>query len=151
MILFLTIWFNLILSIRLLPSSAQAELSCIFDFSDPPTPTPPGKVLKLEIKLQKTKPNSINGRQPQWKMTSMKDNLNGRQPKWKTTLMEDDLNGRQPQWKMTTMKDDNNGRQPQLKMNQGKPYRKQLTSACRASKSCTELGPAQPQLVLTFY
>ena len=61
-------------------------------------PLPPGKVLKLEEKNSEknTKPISINGRQPQWKI------LNGRQPKWKMTLMEDDLNGRQPQWKMTT-------------------------------------------------
>ena len=29
--------------------------------------------------------NNLNGRQPQWKTTSMEDNLNGRQPKWKTT------------------------------------------------------------------
>ena len=62
-----------------LPSSAQAVVSCIFDFSHPP---PIGKVPKLEIKLPKTntKPNSINGRRPQWKTTSMEDNLNGRQP-----------------------------------------------------------------------
>ena len=31
----------------------------------------------------------------------MEDNLNGRQPQWKTTSMEDNLNGRQSQWKMT--------------------------------------------------
>ena len=42
-----------------------------------------------------TKPNRINGRQPQWKMTSMEDNLNGRRPQWKTYTMEDDHNGRQ--------------------------------------------------------
>ena len=45
--------------------------------------------------------------------------------------MEDNLNGRQSQWKTTSRK----------------RYRKQMTSACLASKSCTELGPAQPQLV----
>ena len=28
--------------------------------------------------------------------------------------------------------------------------KKQMTSACPASKSCTELGPAQPQLVLNI-
>ena len=49
------------------------------------------------------------------------------------TSMEDNLNGRQSQWKMTSRN----------------PYRKQMTPACLASKSCTELGPAQPQLVLT--
>ena len=36
--------------------------------------------------------------------------------------MEDDINGRQPQWKMTTL-------------------------ACLTSQFCSELGPAQPQLV----
>ena len=46
--------------------------------------------------------------------------------------MEDDLNGRQSQWKTTSRK----------------CQRKQMTSACLASKSCTELSPAQPQLVL---
>jgi len=45
-------------------SPSQAELSCIFYFSHPP-----GKVLKLEIKLLKTKPNQTS---------SMEDNLNGR-------------------------------------------------------------------------
>ena len=49
----------------------------IFDFT-----RPPGKVMKLEIKLQKTKTASI------------KDDLNGRQPKWKTTSMEDNHNER---------------------------------------------------------
>ena len=38
----------------------------------------------------------------------MEDNLNGRQPQWKTTSMEDNLNGRQPQWKMTSMEDNLN-------------------------------------------
>ena len=41
---------------------------------------------------------NLNGRQPQWKTTSMEDdlenNLNGRRPKWRTTLIEDDINGR---------------------------------------------------------
>ena len=55
-------------------------------------------------------------------MTSMEDNLNGRQTIWRTTSMEDDINGRQPQWKMTTL-------------------------ACLTSQFCSELGPAQPQLV----
>ena len=30
----------------------------------------------------------------------MEDDRNGRQPQWKTTSMEDDLNGRQTQWKI---------------------------------------------------
>ena len=60
----------------------------------------------------------------------MEDNRNGRKPPWKTTSMENDLNGRQPQWKTISMED-----------------RKQMTSACLTSKPCTELGPAQPQLV----
>ena len=120
--------------------------------------------------------DDLNGRWPQWKMTSMKDDLNGKRPQWKTTSMEDDLNGRRPQWKTTTMEDnhnrrqrqrkttsiedgirphwkttsmedDLNGRQYQWKTTSRKPYRKQMTSAWLASKSCTELGPAQPQLV----
>ena len=37
----------------------------------------------------------LNGRQPQWKTTSMEDDLNGRRPQWKLTLKEDDLKGRQ--------------------------------------------------------
>ena len=48
--------------------------------------------------------------------------------------MEDKLNGRRPQWKTISMEDD-------IK------EALQMTSACLASKSCTELGPAQPQLV----
>ena len=67
--------------------------------------------------------DDLNGRQPQWKITSMKDHINGRQPRWKTTAMEDEINVRQPQWKMTTL-------------------------AYLASQFCSELGPAQPQLVL---
>ena len=46
----------------------------------------------------------------------MEDDLNGRQPQWKTTSMEDDLNGRQPQWKTTSMEDDLNGRRHQVKI-----------------------------------
>ena len=81
----------------------------------------------------------------------MEENLNGRQPQWKVTSMKDDLNRRQTQWKMTSMEDKLNGRQSQLKMTSWNPYRKQMTPACLASKSCTELGPAQPQLVLVYY
>ena len=59
-----------------------------------------------------------NGRQPQWKTTSMEDggpqlnrtsmedSLYGRKPQRKTTLMEDNLNGRKPQWRMTSMGED---------------------------------------------
>ena len=36
----------------------------------------------------------------------MEDELNGRQPQWKTTSIEDDLNERRPQLKMTSMEDD---------------------------------------------
>ena len=47
-------------------------------------------------------------------MTSIEDALNGRQPRWKMTSMKDsmeeDLNGRQPQWKKTSMADNLNGR-----------------------------------------
>ena len=49
--------------------------------------------------------------------------------------------------KTNSMEYDLNGRQSQLKMTSWNPYRKQITPACLASKSCTELGPAQPQLV----
>ena len=74
--------------------------------------------------------DNLNGRRPQWKMTSIEDELNGRQPQLKTLSMEDDFNGRQPQWKTTSMEDGLKGRQP--------------------SQLCNELGPAQPQLVYTF-
>ena len=60
-------------------------------------------------------------------MTPMEDELIGRQTQCKTTSMEDGNYGRGPLWKRTTMEDNLNGRQPQL---------------------CTELVPAQPQLVL---
>ena len=62
--------------------------------------------------------------------------INGRRFKWNTTSMENDINGRQPQWKTTSRK----------------PYRKQMTSACLVSQFQfrTDLGPAQPQLVLYF-
>ena len=76
------------------------------------------------------------------KMTSIEDDHNGRQHQWKTASIEDVINERQTKWKTNAMEDDLNGRQPQRK-----PYRKQMTSACPASKSCTELGPAEPQLV----
>ena len=89
-----------------------------------------------------------NGRHSQWKTTSMEDNLNGRRPQWKTTSMKEDLNGRQTQWKTTSMEDNLNGRQSQWNTTSRKRYRKQMLSACLASKSCTELGPAQPKLVL---
>ena len=52
----------------------------------------------------------------------MEDDINGRQPHWKRTSIEDDINRRQPLWKMTTL-------------------------ACLTSQFCTELGPAQAQLV----
>ena len=81
----------------------------------------------------------------------MEDNLNGRQPQCKTTSIEDDLNGRRLEWKTNSMVDNLNGRHPQWKTTSRKPYRKQMTSARLASKSCSELGPAQPQLVLYFF
>ena len=49
--------------------------------------------------------------------------------------MEVDLNGRQPQWKTTSRK----------------PYRNQMTLACLSSQFYTELGPAQPQLVISLF
>ena len=97
----------------------------------------------------------------------MEEDLNGRQPKWKTTSMEDDLNGRHPQLKMTSMEDNLNGirlkwKQPKGKnpsieeyligsQPQWKPHRKQITLACLASQFRTELGPAQPQLLLLIF
>ena len=38
----------------------------------------------------------------------MEDDLNGRQPQWKTTSMEENINGRLHQMKTTSMEDDNN-------------------------------------------
>ena len=69
--------------------------------------------------------DNLNGEQPQWKMTTMKDDHNWRRTQWKTTSLEDDLNGRQSQWKTTSRK----------------PYRKQMTSACLFSQLCIELCP----------
>ena len=56
----------------------------------------------------------------------MEDDLKGRGTPGKNTSMEEYLDGSQPQWKS---------------------YRKQMTLACLPSQFCTELGPAQPQLV----
>ena len=70
--------------------------------------------------------DNLNGKLPQWKMTSMEDDLKGRQPQRKKRLMEDDINGRQPQWKMTTL-------------------------ACLSIQFCSELGPAQPQLFIHIF
>ena len=84
---------------------------------------------------------NLNGRQPQWKTTSIEDDLNRRQTQWKTTSMEDNLNGRQPQWRTISMEDNLNGRQPQWKM---------TTLACLTSQFCSELGPSQPQLIIYY-
>ena len=73
--------------------------------------------------------DNLNGRQPQWKMTSMEENLKGRGSHGKNTSMEEYLDGSRPQWK---------------------PYRNQMTFACLASQFHIELGPAQPQLVLSI-
>ena len=43
----------------------------------------------------------------------MEDDFNGRQAQWKTTSIEDDLNGRWPQVKTTSKEDNFNGRRPQ--------------------------------------
>ena len=69
--------------------------------------------------------DNVNGKPPQWKTTSKNYN-----PIRMTTSNEDDLNGRQLQWKTSAMEEDLNGILP-----------------CLASQCCTELGPAQPQLV----
>ena len=50
--------------------------------------------------------HDLNGKQPQWKMTSMEDNHNERQPQSNTTSMmtttiQDDLDGRGPHHKIT--------------------------------------------------
>ena len=55
--------------------------------------------------------HELNGRQPQWKRTSMEDDLNGRRHLGKNTSIEEYLNGSQPQWK---------------------PYRKPMTLVCLA-------------------
>ena len=68
--------------------------------------------------------DKLNGRKTQW-------NTNSVENKWRITSMEDILNGRQRQWRMTSMEDN----------------RMMTTLACLASQFCTELGPAQPQLV----
>ena len=70
--------------------------------------------------------DNLNGGRPQWKMTSMEDDLNGRQPKGKNISIEEYLDVSRPQWM----------------------DRKQMLLA---SQFCTELGPAQPQLVILFY
>ena len=80
----------------------------------------------------------------------MEDDLNGRQPQWKTTTMEDDHNERRPQMKTTSIEDELNGRRSQWKTTSRKPYLKQTTLASLASQFCTELGPAQPQLVISI-
>ena len=59
----------------------------------------------------------------------MEDDLKRRGSQGKNTYMEEYLDGSQPQWKS---------------------YRKQMKLACLASQFCTELGPAQPQLVTIF-
>ena len=109
---------------------------------------PQWKTTSMEDNLNGRQRTSIeqdfNGRWPQWKTTSIEDNLYGRQPRWKTTLMEDNLNGRRPQWKKNV-----NGGWPQWKKTLRKPYMK-MTLACLVSQICTELGPAQPQLVSQF-
>ena len=57
-----------------------------------------------------------------------------------TNTMENNLDERQPEWKTHLIKENYMGR---------KPYRK-MTLACLASQLCTELGPAQPQLVYKY-
>ena len=80
-----------------------------------------------------------------------KDDLNGKRPPWKMTTMEGDHNEIQPQMKTTSNEDDLNGRRTQWNTTSRMPYRRQMTSACLASQFHTELGTAQPQLVLSFY
>ena len=71
----------------------------------------------------------------------MEDDLNGRQSNWKTSSMEDDLKGITPLLKNILM---------EVNLTQWKPYRKQMTLVSLASKFSSELGPAQPQLVLYY-
>ena len=67
---------------KLSPSFSSAGLNlALFSISPtphPPHPDPPGEVLKLETKL----PQSISNQ-----TISIEDELNGRQPQWKTTSM----------------------------------------------------------------
>ena len=69
-------------------------------------------------------------------MTSMENKLNGRQSQWETNSTEDDLNEVRLKWKMTSMEDDCD--------------KWKTTSNNQASQFCTLLGPAQPQLVISF-
>ena len=90
--------------------------------------------------------DDLNGAQPQWKTTSIEADLNRRWPPYKITLMEDNLNGRLSKWKNNLY-----GEWPQWKLTLRKPYRRQMTLTCLASQFCTELGPAQPQLVIFYF
>ena len=69
-------------------------------------------------------------------MTSMEENFNERRP------LEDDIKGRTPLLKSILILD---GSQPQWKSD-----RKQMALACLARQFRTELGPAQPQLVVIY-
>ena len=67
----------------------------------------------------------------------MDDELNGRNPQWKTASMDVDINRKQS-YKKTHLQENKSGRRPYWKR----------TLACLASQFCSELGAAQPHLVL---
>ena len=123
--------------------------------------------------------DTLSGRRPQWKTTSVEDDLSGRQPQWKTTSVEDDLSRRRPQWKTTSVEDDLSRRQPQwkttllvqnqqnllcnicrstlvesqtiLKRWKTPPWKTTLAQSQQASQLEPELGIAQPQLVFMIH
>ena len=85
-----------------------------------------------------------HGRQPLWNTTSMEDNFCVRQTQWKMTSM-----GKKCQWRITSMEEDLKEALQEDDLTKRQPYKK-MASARLASQTCTEVGPAQPQLVFTF-
>ena len=74
------------------------------------------------------------------KTTLLEDNLAGRQPCRKTSSQEDDLTGRQPHRKTVSQENRLIKRQPVMVKRQWPSY-----------LIMTELGTAQPQLVLIMF
>ena len=59
----------------------------------------------------------------------MEDDINGRQLQWKTTSIEDDLYRRRSRWKMTPMEDELNVKHPmKLYINQTRLNKKMMIS-----------------------
>ena len=119
-------------------------------------PPPHGRDPKYLSKTGKNKKCSKFTEMAQWgstkfeinKWTSQEDDLKGRQSYKKRTLQEDRKKALQEEditRNLTFQKDDIAKRQPNKKT--GRRLYWKMTSACH---SCTELGPAQPQLVLNL-